>query len=191
VDLDAFILIGGRSTRFGADKALAEFEGETLASRAVRIVEDAFPGINTTLITASTDQFSSNAILPQRSVVSDLKPGYGAWSAVHAALSHSGEQFTLVVACDLPCVTADFLREIAEAVSDDVDAVVPRQPDGKLQPLCAIYRTSVVLDMVEAELSHAEKPPPLASISANVKTIVVAAPADILRNVNNPFDLTE
>jgi molybdopterin-guanine dinucleotide biosynthesis protein A len=39
MDIDAFILIGGRSERFGRDKAFVEFEGETLAARAERIVE--------------------------------------------------------------------------------------------------------------------------------------------------------
>ncbi len=39
MDVDAFILIGGRSSRFGTDKAFAEFSGQTLAERAAKAVE--------------------------------------------------------------------------------------------------------------------------------------------------------
>jgi len=34
MQIEPFILVGGRSTRFGVDKATFEFEGETLAERA-------------------------------------------------------------------------------------------------------------------------------------------------------------
>ena len=37
MDIDAFILIGGRSSRLGTDKAFVELDGQTLAARAANM----------------------------------------------------------------------------------------------------------------------------------------------------------
>jgi molybdopterin-guanine dinucleotide biosynthesis protein A len=58
-----------------------------------------------------------------------------------------------VVACDLPFVTADLFERLAAFVAEnDFDAVVPVQPDGRAQPLCAIYKCAACLPPIEEML---------------------------------------
>jgi molybdopterin-guanine dinucleotide biosynthesis protein A len=187
--LEAFILIGGRSSRFGTDKAFAEFEGETLAMKAAKTVEMAFPGIDARFVAASEGQFAQHGEALLRTLVIDEKPGFGAWSALHAALFYSNAEWTLVLACDLPFVTADLLQTLAGEALNDVDAVVPRPPDGRLQPLCAIYRTKTVRNAVENAMQEGRRLRPLTSIFENVPTVIIDADPDVLRNVNTPDDL--
>jgi molybdopterin-guanine dinucleotide biosynthesis protein A len=53
-----------------------------------------------------------------------------------------------VLACDLPFVTAELLGFMLER-AEDVDAVVPMDQNGILQPLCALYSTRCLLPTVE------------------------------------------
>jgi molybdopterin-guanine dinucleotide biosynthesis protein A len=188
MDLETFILIGGRSQRFGSDKALFEFEGEPLASRIARIAQTANPG-TVRFVAASETQFGVQSKNLGGPVVTDVRSGLGAWSGMHAALLNSTAKWTLVLACDLPFVTEDLLQKLADLTSDDVDAVVPRQPDGRLQALCAVYRTETTRCLVETLVDSATNPPPLTSILEKLRTRVVSVDCDELRNVNTPADL--
>jgi len=188
LDVEAYILIGGRSTRFGSDNAFFEFEGESLAARALGIVETAFQGIHATFVAASQEQFGIKIVGLQRPVIFDLRKGFGAWSGLDAALSRSSAEWTLVMACDLPFVTREFLLRLADATEGQVDAVVPRQEDGRLQPLCALYRTEKVRPAVQ-EMIGKGSVPPLTSIFEHVRSTIVDAEPDVLTNVNTPADL--
>jgi molybdopterin-guanine dinucleotide biosynthesis protein A len=74
-------------------------------------------------------------------------------------------------------------------MNDHIDAVVPRQPDGRLQPLCAIYRTETTRRLVEKLVESATDLPPLSNIFEQLRTRVITVVGDELRNVNTPADL--
>lgn len=174
MNIDAFILIGGRSSRFGTDKAFVEVEHEPLAARVARIVDESLSPANVRLVAASDDQFTSGMLQTlARSVIFDLKPGNGAWSGLHAALSEAKCEWIFVTACDYPMITHDLLRRLASFIADRNDAVMPRQPDGRLQPLCAFYRVSSTLAAVETMLTTESQLPPVTSIVDGLKTHIV------------------
>lgn len=195
--IDTFILIGGRSSRFGSDKAFAQFEGKPLAARAAMTIEAALSPAHITFVTSAADQFGAELISDLgRPVVTDLKPGFGAWSGLHAALSRSRGEWTFLLACDLPFITPEFLRSLTSFIGPDVDAVIPRQPDGRLQPLCAFYRTSTALSVADS-LFDAATVPPLASIADRLRAVIVDS-ADchnldgserLFTNINTASDL--
>ena len=174
MDIDAFILIGGRSSRFGTDKAFVEFAGEMLAVRAARIVETALTTTRATLIAAAEDQFERKLLSKlDRPIIFDLKPGSGAWSGLHAALCSAQREWIFFSACDHPFITPEFLRLLAAGIADPYSAVIPRQPDGRLQPLCAFYRVSAALPLVERVLADGGRISALTTIFDRLKTYVV------------------
>lgn len=174
MDVDAFILIGGRSSRFGTPKAFAQFEGQTLAARAAETVENALSPRSIRFIVGSDSQFVPDLIFRLgRPVVADLKPGFGAWSGLHAALAYASSKWTFVLACDLPFVSTALIRKLAELISDDVDAVVPRQIDDRLQSLCTFYRTRMALNKVEKQLSKSQSLPGVSVLFSALKTRIV------------------
>lgn len=71
--------------------------------------------------------------------VADVYPQWGALGGLHAALSACRRDWAIVIACDLPFVTSELFRSLASKRNDH-DAVVPMQPDGRPQPLAALYR---------------------------------------------------
>jgi len=196
--IDAFILIGGRSSRFGTDKAFAELDGKTLAVRAAQTVEAALSLVNVRFVVGDERQFGADLIFGLgRPVVADLRPGFGAWSGLNTALAYSASEWTFVFACDLPFISSDLIRMLAGLRSDDIDAVVPRQPDGRLQPLGAFYRRSAVLKEVESLLSKPHKLPAIAELFSTIETRIVEpveyidlpGSGEFFRNVNYTGDL--
>jgi molybdopterin-guanine dinucleotide biosynthesis protein A len=185
-DLQAFILAGGASSRMGTDKSLLPIEGQTFTER-----------IAETLLTL-TDSVSvvgrrSDSSLPS---VADVYPQWGALGGLHAALTACKREWAIVVACDLPFVTAEFFSLLAEKRMDH-EAVVPVQADERPQPLAALYRVDPCRQRA-TELIEAGRRRPLDLLEA-VKTRWVSF-AEIRNldqaqrffvNINTPSDYYE
>ena len=83
-------------------------------------------------------------------VLRDVFPNQGPLGGIHAALAHSDAPWNLVVGCDMPYLTAEFLElllRIAAQSSDD--AVVPASGEG-YEPLCAVYARACLAPMERA-----------------------------------------
>lgn len=73
-------------------------------------------------------------------VIPDAAKGAGPLGGIVAALQHTRWSLCVVAACDMPRVeSAPLERMLREAARSQAEAVVPRTPDGRLQPLLAVY----------------------------------------------------
>lgn len=118
----AAILAGGRATRFGGrDKGALLVDGQTIRERQL------------TMLSAVADE----VFVVGPGHIEDLVPGCGPMGGVHAAVCAARHDAVLVIACDMPYVTAPFAAHLLD-LAHDVDAVVPRTERG-LHPLCAVY----------------------------------------------------
>src|ERR1044071_4359622 len=115
-DIEAFILAGGASRRMGTDKSQLLIERQTFTER-----------IAETLLKI-TDSVS--LVGPQG--IPDVYPQWGALGGLHAALNACKREWAIMVACDLPFVTAELFTFVAE-MRVDHEAVVPIQPDDRPQ----------------------------------------------------------
>ncbi len=167
--IDAFILIGGRSSRLGTDKAFAELGGETLAERSIAIMRSGLSSAKRiTMVAGSSSQFAIEAITADIPFIFDLHEGRGPLGGIHAALSYANTAWIFVLACDYPFVLPELIQLLAEKVSDEFDAIVPEQEDGRLQPLCAFYNVAAAQPIVEEILQRPRMPPPMYEIVAQL-----------------------
>jgi len=137
-----FVLAGGKSSRMGADKAFLDFGGQTLLDRALRVLGGVCDRV---AIVGDPAKFANCGALKGESgkgesAVADIFPGCGPLAGIHAALAHSSADLNLMLAVDMPFVTAELLAFLL-AAGENSDAVVilPRTIKG-FQPLCAVYR---------------------------------------------------
>jgi molybdopterin-guanine dinucleotide biosynthesis protein A len=180
---EAFILAGGASRRMGTDKAQLLLEDQTFVER-----------IGTTLLTVTnTIRLVGGSENPKFPTVADVYPQWGALGGLHAALSACLSEWAIVVACDLPFVTAELFRSLA-ALRADHDAVVPLQPDGRPQPLAALYRANACARRA-TELIEAGRRRPLDLLqSVNTRWVEFAEIANLNQaqrffvNINTPDD---
>lgn len=174
-EIDAYILIGGRSSRLGRDKATIALGDRTLAQRAVDTVTEALPGSRVTFVAGKEAQFAIEAILAGGRFIFDLVPDRGPLGGLHAALADVQKPWIFVLACDYPFVSADLIRLLADNVSDEYGAIVPEQYDGRLQPLCAFYRTEIARPAVAEIIDRPRVPPPLHEIIQMLDPRIVKA----------------
>ena len=185
-ELQAFILAGGASSRMGTDKSQLPLDGQTFTER-----------IAETLLKLTDSVFvvgrQAESGLP---CVPDVYAQWGALGGLHAALTACKREWAIVVACDLPFVTAELFSFLAEKRVDH-EAVVPIQEDGRPQPLAALYRVDPCLRRA-TELIEAGRRRPLDLLEA-VKTRWVSF-AEIRNldqaerffvNINTPSDYYE
>jgi molybdopterin-guanine dinucleotide biosynthesis protein A len=137
--IGGFVLAGGESSRMGRDKALLDLAGETLIARTTNLIESA---VGTCAIIGGSGRFADTRDtdgLPMR-VVADDFPGAGPLGGIATALRASGAEWNLIVACDLPYLTREWLEFLIErALRSNADAVLPMNERGA-EPLCAMYR---------------------------------------------------
>jgi molybdenum cofactor guanylyltransferase len=124
-----FVLAGGRSRRMGEDKGRLNWDGQALVVHQWQRLERMAPPA------AVVGGRYEDLGLPS---VPDAHPGQGPLGAILTALAQS--QAALILAVDMPLVTDGTLAELLRRSGGD--AVVPRHPDGRIQPLAALYRAS-------------------------------------------------
>ena len=127
----AAILAGGRSRRLGGrDKSRLVIGGRTILARQLEVLQHVVPRV---VIVANAPEQFADAGVP---VLPDAVPGSGSLGGIYTALADAGGP-VLILACDMPFVTAPFLARVIE-VGQGADIAIPRSRDG-YQPLCANY----------------------------------------------------
>ena len=132
-----YVLVGGKSSRFGQDKALLEWQGRPLATHLARTVQSAAGSVT---LVGSVEKYQH---LGYR-VIPDPVDGFGPLAGLLAALDDSTSEWNLVVACDMPRLTPDFLGFLlSQARESAAEVLLPVDVDGMPQPLCAVYSLGV------------------------------------------------
>jgi len=130
----AAILAGGRARRLGGrDKSRIVIGGRTILAHQLDVLQRLVPRI---VIVANAPESFADAGVP---VLTDAVPGSGSLGGIYTALADAPGP-VLVLACDMPFVTAPFLARVIEA-GQEADIAIPRGTDG-YQPLCANYAPS-------------------------------------------------
>ncbi len=141
----AAVLAGGVGRRFGADKARALVAGTRLVDRALAATA-AFDPV--WVVAGEPARAAALAPLlpdPDR-VVPDDAPGAGPIGGIATALRLAGRRWVAVLAVDLPLVDVTWwtaLMAAADAAPEAATAhplaVAARGPEGRWEPLAALY----------------------------------------------------
>ena len=141
--VSAAILAGGQARRFGGqDKGALVVEGRSIRER--QLAELA-------LLTADILIVGGPDVAGRARGVPDRIQDRGPLGGLHTALLEASGDRTIVVACDMPYVSAALLGFLA-GFADQADIVVPRTSRG-YHPLCAVY-TRTCLEPIERRLAE-------------------------------------
>jgi molybdopterin-guanine dinucleotide biosynthesis protein A len=154
----AFILAGGASSRMGREKGLLKFGGEPLVVRTASLIE---PLVTEVTVIGPPERY---AILGLRTLADQNLAGLAGEEVVRTplvgiatALNSTSSPWNLILACDLPYLTAEWLDWLlARAIDSDAQIVMPRTSRG-LEPLAAVYRMECASSIVAAIESGVRK----------------------------------
>jgi molybdopterin-guanine dinucleotide biosynthesis protein A len=133
----AYLLSGGKSSRFGSDKARAEIDGVPLLLRLARRIE---PFVSSVVVVADrADRYQDLGLV----IIPDLTAGLGPLGGLQAALDHAGGAgWILVASCDLLDLRSDWVEDLGRHATGAAQAVVFR--DRYWQAFPGLYHTSLL-----------------------------------------------
>ncbi|HEY4816687.1 MAG TPA: molybdenum cofactor guanylyltransferase [Candidatus Acidoferrum sp.] len=135
-----YVLAGGGSTRFGRDKALVEIDGAPMLLRMRALLGNVTQQVH---VIASPNKYAALGITG----IGDRWEGQGPLAGIITALLSTKEavgglEWNLIVGCDMPFLTREWLSYLLErALASRAEVVAPQSAQG-LEPLCACWRTS-------------------------------------------------
>jgi molybdenum cofactor guanylyltransferase len=193
----AFILAGGVSSRMGREKGLLDFGGEPLIVRTARMVELLVTEVT---VVGPPERY---AALGLRTIADQSLGGRERIAAVRTplvgiatALSATKMPWNLILACDLPYLTAVWLDWLlSRAVNSSAQIVMPLTSEG-LEPLAAVYRRECAAPIVAA-LERGVRKVTDATAEFRVERLSendwneIDPKGRVLRNMNAPSDYEE
>ncbi len=143
-----YVVAGGGSTRFGQDKARAQLGGKSMLRKMCGLVGDTLGSVSVVAPRHRYDDFDLW-------ITEDLWPGQGPLGGIITALlataeTDGGRDWNLIVSCDMPFLTGEWLTYlIGRAIESSAQVVVPKSEFG-LEPLCACWRTDAAAELESA-----------------------------------------
>ena len=137
------VLVGGRSLRYGRNKALEPFRGTRLVDR---VLED-LASFCSPVLAIANDLESYRDV--RATLVRDLVSHQGPLLGIYTALLFSPHDWLFARATDMPFLVRELALMISADRDDACDVVVPVR-NGRLEPLCALYHRRCIPAIVDA-----------------------------------------
>lgn len=149
-EFTGYILIGGKSSRMGTDKAFLEIGDKNFVENAIALLKPICA--DRIKIVLNPDQNHLIEKLPKKiSHIFDIYKNRGALGGIHASLKDCKTDLAIIFAVDLPFVTTEAIKILSKIAleSNQISAIIPMQIDERPQPLCGIYRKDNCLPKLE------------------------------------------
>lgn len=186
-DISAYIIAGGKSSRFGEDKTLYMFRDRPLIEHVVEAIRPVIERI--TIIGDASGKFDRLGLPSHGDIIS----GIGPLGGLHTALKIADTDRIFVFACDMPGLNSGLIRHMSYLDIGSHHAIVP-VIDGFYEPLHAVY-SKTCLGIVEHFIGEGKHQlvKMLKGIDIRVVTEkeigIYADPKTIFRNINLRNDL--
>ena len=137
--INAVLLAGGKSLRFGSNKALLPFAGMRLIEYIFYNLDQNF---NNVIVVGAEAQYS---FLEGAEIREDIYQERGPLAGIYTGLYFSKSNYNFICGCDMPFLSSRYFKFLKNesAKSPESEIIVP-QYRGYLEPLAAIYQRSLL-----------------------------------------------
>lgn len=147
----AVILAGGFSKRFGQNKGLIELAGKPLL---LHVLDTALDIVSEAVVVVSSDaqkRTFTSTLQNRAAVVVDKSEKQGPLVGALTGFEKARGRYSLLLPCDTPFISRQVLSLLLDLCTKR-NAVIPRWPNGYIEPLQAAYRTESALRAAEIAL---------------------------------------
>jgi len=168
----ALILVGGNARRAGGyPKYLFRIGEQSFLERQIEVLS----GCTDEIFIISRDDEQIQTLHEHKGVfhVCDITKGLGPSGGIQAGIHYMKGEYFFVTACDMPLISCDIISFLFNQ-AEGYDAAVPLWEDGRIEPLCAVYKKEAVLEYYKLNNSRR-----LASLVGGINARMI--PSDELR----------
>ena len=187
-DVSGVILAGGKSSRFGQNKAFAKIEGIPIIERVARVFKILFRDI--AIISNNPEDYKYLGFPILQDLVRDLGPLGG----IFTALNEMPGRYFFVAACDMPFLNERLIRYMA-SFRTDFDIIAPKM-GWKIEALHAFYSTNCrphIKDLIESGRYHVFRLLQMVSVRYMEEDEIRLYDPELksLMNINRPQDFMD
>ncbi len=191
------ILCGGLSRRMGQDKGLIYFQDKPMIIHVLNTVKTVANEI--ILVLRDDNQLKEYEKILEDSkqnnltIYTDLIKDQGPLAGIYTGLTYINSNYALVIPCDSPFIQNSFMEKMYSFIYNEFDAVVPKWPDGCLEPLHALYHKKNI-QIIKENLNEGRRDVKSLLNKLNVKYVkidLVDKTSQSFRNFNQPKDLQQ
>jgi molybdenum cofactor guanylyltransferase len=139
------VIAGGKSSRLGRNKLAESIGKSTLIQRVIDTLS--LFGRETVIVASQASSLPDITSSAKIRIVRDLYPGKGTLGGIYTGLKVSAFRHNLVVAADMPFLSADLLQYMLE-IATGVDLVAYRDRE-QFEPLHAVYSKECLAGLEE------------------------------------------
>lgn len=150
------ILAGGGGQRIGRKKPFIKINNQPMISLITNLVHSLTDEI---IVVINGDDRSNPIIqgLPSDTIiVEDLERSIGPLIGIYSGMKKSSSEYSLVLPCDSPFLNLDLLNFLLTNART-YDAVIPRWPNGFIEPLHSVYHVPSSIEAIENSIVKGEK----------------------------------
>jgi molybdopterin-guanine dinucleotide biosynthesis protein A len=173
-----FVLVGGKSTRMGQDKALLPWHSRRLVEEVAATVA----AVTGTITLVGHPERYANLGIP---CLADRRQELGPLAGIEAALETGQGEWNLIASCDMPDINVAVLRCLLDR-ADQTHAfcAAVRDITGQIHPLCAVYH-ALCLPIIKKSLDEGRLK--LMNVLQELRAEYLPIPTK-LTNINTPED---
>jgi molybdopterin-guanine dinucleotide biosynthesis protein A len=195
LEKSAVVLAGGFSKRFGQDKGLLKLAGKPLILHILDKVSTVVDEVLVVVSSKSQEKAYTCFLKQKAKIVIDKYETQNPLVGALTGFEKAQGKYSLLLPCDTPFVSsqiASFLLELCV----NKDAVIPRWPNGHIEPLQAVYHTKSALNVANKALE--DKKQNMHSMIASLKKVRYVSTLVLKQidpklttffNINTPKDL--
>ncbi|NQU68264.1 MAG: molybdenum cofactor guanylyltransferase [Candidatus Marinimicrobia bacterium] len=175
--MNAYILTGGNSRRFGKDKSVLEINGLTFVDILHQTLSPEFDSV--TIV-------GKECTHPHLPFLKDRYRVQTPLNGILTALQYSDSDWNFIISVDMPAISKRLVRLLEENIRGESEAVIP-VADGRSYPTCAFYHQDAV-EIFDTALQQEKYK--LMSVVKKLHPVTINA--DLFRkeliNVNTPIE---
>ncbi|UCE16469.1 MAG: molybdenum cofactor guanylyltransferase [Candidatus Bathyarchaeota archaeon] len=153
METSVVVLAGGFSKRFGQDKGLLKLAGKPLILRVLDKVSPVVDEILVVVSSKSQEKACKHFLKPKAKIVIDKYETQNPLVGALTGFENADGEYSLLLPCDTPFVSSEIVLLLLELCIGK-DAVIPRWPNGHIEPLQAVYCTKSALNAAKKALKH-------------------------------------
>ena len=155
-DRAAIVLAGGVGKRIGGlDKPLLQIYGIPMLKYVMDAVREVCDEIVVSVGSPKRGMRYGNLIGDVK-IAYDVLEDFGPLEGIRQACRVVSRGRVAIVACDLPLIDPAIIEYLFSRIGP-FDGAIPQWPDGKVEPLCSVFRTNCLTEAVEEACRRDER----------------------------------